>query len=52
MRQAKTYHKKGQACSGDGCDALISVYNPATLCARCWAKVPLSQRPYKYSDGF
>lgn len=28
-------------CETDGCDTILSVYNPDTVCATCWEAVPL-----------
>ncbi len=48
----KKTQRKGRLCETKGCAVVLSIYNPATMCAKCWAEVPLTKRPYKYGDGF
>tara|TARA_B110001454_G_scaffold214808_1_gene235176 strand:+ start:3660 stop:3851 length:192 start_codon:yes stop_codon:yes gene_type:complete len=48
--QVKTHHPKGTRCEGDGCTAFVSIYNDDTICASCYAKVPVAELPTAFGQ--
>ena len=39
-------------CEAKGCTTILSAFNKTAICATCFEKIPLRDRPYRYFSRY